>query len=31
MAIFSDTVEKTIEVFMEDFYWGVPSKIVWKT
>ena len=32
MAIFSDMVEKTIEVFMDDFsVLGVPSKIVWKT
>ena len=32
MAIFSDMVEKTTEVFMDDFqYWGTPLTIVWKT
>ena len=32
MAIFSDMVEKTIEVFMADFsVLATPLKIVWKT
>ena len=32
MAIFSYMVEKTIEVFMDEFlYWGTPLKITWKT